>query len=116
MPEEFAHGRRGNHPAPPGWGAPIYGKLSSDLASAMMSINAVKGVEIGAGFDAASLTGIENADQMRAGQSKPYFLSNQAVFLVTALLSIPTLIALAHIPANQIDPMPRTIPAIVTTS
>jgi len=63
---------------PAGWGAPIYGKLSADLASAMMSINAVKGVEIGAGFEAASLTGIENADQMRAGTDKPYFLSNQA--------------------------------------
>jgi chorismate synthase len=63
---------------PPGWGAPIYGKLSSDLASAMMSINAVKGVEIGAGMEAASLTGVENADQMRAGKNAPYFLSNHA--------------------------------------
>ena len=44
----------------------------------MMSINAVKAVEIGAGFEAASLTGIENADQMRAGADRPYFLSNQA--------------------------------------
>jgi chorismate synthase len=63
---------------PAGWGAPIYGKLSADLASAMMSINAVKGVEIGAGFDAASLTGVENADQMRAGPDRPYFLDNHA--------------------------------------
>jgi chorismate synthase len=63
---------------PAGWGAPIYGKLSADLASAMMSINAVKGVEIGAGFEAASLTGVENADQMRAGPEKPYFLDNHA--------------------------------------
>ncbi|GHA30175.1 chorismate synthase [Devosia pacifica] len=63
---------------PVGWGAPIYGKLSADLASAMMSINAVKAVEIGAGFDAAELTGIDNADQMRAGADTPYFLSNQA--------------------------------------
>ena len=63
---------------PVGWGAPIYGKLSSDLASAMMSINAVKGVEIGAGMEAASLTGTENADQMRAGSNAPYFLSNSA--------------------------------------
>jgi chorismate synthase len=60
---------------PAGWGAPIYGKLSADLASAMMSINAVKAVEIGDGFDAASLTGVENADQ---GEGKPYFLSNHA--------------------------------------
>ncbi len=56
---------------PPGWGAPIYGKLSADLASAMMSINAVKAVEIGAGFDSASLTGVDNADQMRAGPRRP---------------------------------------------
>jgi len=63
---------------PVGWGAPIYGKLSADLASAMMSINAVKGVEIGAGMEAASLTGTQNADQMRAGPNSPYFLSNSA--------------------------------------
>src|SRR5690606_29654098 len=63
---------------PAGWGAPVYGKLSADLASAMMSINAVKAVEIGAGFEAASLTGVENADQMRAGPEQPYFLSNKA--------------------------------------
>jgi chorismate synthase len=63
---------------PAGWGAPVYGKLSADLASAMMSINAVKAVEIGAGFEAASLTGTENADEMRAGDTGPYFLSNNA--------------------------------------
>jgi chorismate synthase len=63
---------------PPGWGAPIYGKLSADLASAMMSINAVKAVEIGAGFEAAALTGTENADEMRAGNAGPTFLSNNA--------------------------------------
>jgi chorismate synthase len=63
---------------PPGWGAPIYGKLSADLASAMMSINAVKGVEIGEGMNAASLTGTENADEMRAGNQGPTFKSNHA--------------------------------------
>lgn len=63
---------------PVGWGAPIYGKLDQDLASAMMSINAVKGVEIGAGFDSASLTGEQNADEMRAGHNRPEFLSNNA--------------------------------------
>jgi chorismate synthase len=52
---------------PAGWGAPIYGKLDSDIASAMMSINAVKGVEIGVGMSAAALTGEENADEMRIG-------------------------------------------------
>lgn len=63
---------------PAGWGAPIYGKLSAELASAMMSINAVKAVEIGAGFESAALTGSENADEMRAGETAPYFKSNQA--------------------------------------
>jgi chorismate synthase len=63
---------------PVGLGAPVYGKLDQDLASAMMSINAVKAVEIGAGFEAAELTGVTNADEMRAGQERPYFLSNHA--------------------------------------
>src|SRR6516164_5824357 len=64
---------------PPGLGAPIYGKLDADLAAALMSINAVKGVEIGAGFGAASLTGEDNADEMRMGNDgHPRFLSNQA--------------------------------------
>jgi chorismate synthase len=64
---------------PVGLGAPVYGKLDGDLAAALMSINAVKGVEIGAGFAAAALTGEENADEMRMGNDgKPRFLSNQA--------------------------------------
>ena len=63
---------------PAGLGCPIYRKLDSDLASAMMSINAVKGVEIGAGMGAAALTGVENADEMRAGPNGPEFLSNHA--------------------------------------
>lgn len=64
---------------PAGLGAPIYGKLDADLASAMMSINAVKGVEIGAGFEAAALTGEENADTMRMGNDgAPFFASNHA--------------------------------------
>ncbi len=64
---------------PAGLGAPIYGKLDSDLASALMSINAVKGVEIGDGFAAAALRGEENADEMRPGnQGAPTFLSNHA--------------------------------------
>ncbi len=64
---------------PAGLGAPIYGKLDADLAAALMSINAVKAVEIGAGFDAAELTGEENADEIRMGnEGKPLFLSNHA--------------------------------------
>ncbi len=64
---------------PPGLGAPVYGKLDGDLAGAIMGINAVKGVEIGAGFAAARLRGEENADEMRAGNDgRPVFLSNNA--------------------------------------
>ena len=64
---------------PAGLGAPIYGKLDSELASALMSINAVKGVEIGDGFGAALLSGEDNADEMRKGaKGKPKFLSNHA--------------------------------------
>lgn len=61
---------------PAGWGAPVYGKLDSDMAAAMMTINAVKGVEIGSGFASAALRGEEAADEMRAGQDGPEFLSN----------------------------------------
>jgi chorismate synthase len=61
-----------------GWGAPVYGKLDADLAAALMSINAVKGVEIGDGFGAAERTGEENADEMRAGDNGPVFLANHA--------------------------------------
>jgi len=64
---------------PAGWGAPLYGKLDSELAAALMSINAAKGVEIGAGFEAAELTGEQNADEMRLDLNKqPVFLSNKA--------------------------------------
>jgi chorismate synthase len=64
---------------PPGLGAPIYGKLDGDLAAALMGINAVKGVEIGAGFCAAELSGEDNGDEMRMGNDgKPIFLSNNA--------------------------------------
>ena len=61
---------------PAGWGAPVYGKLDAELAGAMMSINAAKGVEIGAGFGAAALSGEENADEMRMGNDGVRFLSN----------------------------------------
>jgi chorismate synthase len=63
---------------PAGLGAPIYAKLDADLAAALMSINAVKGVEIGAGFGAAELSGEENADEMRMGNQGVSFLSNHA--------------------------------------
>jgi chorismate synthase len=63
---------------PAGLGQPIYGKLDADIAGALMGINAVKGVEIGAGFAAAELSGEENADEMRMQAGKVAFLSNQA--------------------------------------
>ena len=63
---------------PAGLGEPVYDKLDADLAKAMMSINAVKGVEIGRGFEAARLSGEANADEMRAGADGPLFTANNA--------------------------------------
>ena len=63
---------------PAGWGAPVYGKLDSDLAMGLMSINAAKGVEIGAGFNAARWSGVQNADEIRTKDGAPVFLSNHA--------------------------------------
>jgi chorismate synthase len=63
---------------PAGWGTPLYEKLDSEIARAMMTINAVKGVEIGDGFDTAALRGEENADEIRMVEGKPQFLSNHA--------------------------------------
>jgi chorismate synthase len=63
---------------PAGWGAPVYAKLDAELAAAVMSINAVKAVEIGAGYAAARLRGEENADAMRPGETGPAFVGNNA--------------------------------------
>jgi chorismate synthase len=63
---------------PAGLGAPVYGKLDTDLAAAMMSINAVKGVEIGEGMAAAALTGRDNADEIFMGPNGPEYGSNHA--------------------------------------
>jgi chorismate synthase len=63
---------------PPGWGAPIYGKLDGELAGALMSINAVKGVEIGAGFASAAFSGEDNADAMTLEAGDVRFASNHA--------------------------------------
>jgi chorismate synthase len=95
---------------PPGWGAPVYGKLSADLASAMMSINAVKGVEIGAGFGAAALTGTENADEMRAGNAGPYFTSNQAGGILGGISNgDPVVVRFAVKPTSSIITPRRTV-------
>jgi chorismate synthase len=63
---------------PAGWGTPLYEKLDSEIARAMMTINAVKGVEIGDGFATAALRGEENADEIRMVDGKPHFLANHA--------------------------------------
>lgn len=63
---------------PVGLGSPVYDKLDADIAKGLMSINAAKGVEIGAGFGAAELSGEENADEMRIEDGRPIFTSNHA--------------------------------------
>lgn len=63
---------------PVGLGEPVYRKLDTELAAAMMSINAVKGVEIGSGFDTAAMRGEENADEIRMKDGKPHFTTNHA--------------------------------------
>ena len=85
---------------PPGWGAPIYAKLDSELAAAMMSINAAKGVEIGDGFAAARLRGEQNADAMRKG---PEFLSNHAGGILGGISSgQPVVVRVAFKPTSSI--------------
>jgi chorismate synthase len=78
---------------PAGWGAPLYGKLDSELALALMSINAVKGVEIGEGFGSAELSGEENADEMRMGADGPEFRSNHAGGILGGLSTGQTVVA-----------------------
>ena len=88
---------------PAGLGAPIYAKLDSDLAGAMMTINAVKGVEIGAGFGAAELTGEENADEMRTGNDGTRFLSNHAGGIAGGISTgQPVLVRVAFKPTSSI--------------
>lgn len=99
---------------PTGLGAPIYGKLDGDLAAALMSINAVKGVEIGAGFGAATLSGEENADEMRAGPEAGLdgaeFLSNNAGGILGGISTGQAIIArFAVKPTSSILTPRRTI-------
>ncbi len=72
---------------PAGLGNPIYEKLDSDLAKAIMSINAVKGVEIGSGFNSVNISGDENVDEMRIEKGKPIFLSNNAGGIIGGISS-----------------------------
>ena len=96
---------------PAGLGAPVYGKLDSELASALMSINAVKGVEIGDGFAAAALAGEDNADEMRMGNDgKPVFLSNHAGGILGGISSGQPIVArFAVKPTSSILRPRRTI-------
>ncbi|MBL8589391.1 MAG: chorismate synthase [Methylobacteriaceae bacterium] len=97
--------------AAPGWGAPVYGKLDAELAAAMMSINAVKAVEIGDGFAAAQLTGEENADEMRMGNDgRPLFLSNHAGGVLGGISTgQPIVVRFAVKPTSSILTPRRTI-------
>ena len=78
---------------PAGWGAPVYGKLDSDIAAGLMSINAAKGVEIGAGFASAAFTGVENADEMRMDDGAPKFLSNNSGGVLGGISNGDTIVA-----------------------
>jgi chorismate synthase len=93
-----------------GLGAPIYAKLDADLAAAMMSINAVKGVEIGAGFGAAELSGEENADEIRMSNQGPKFLSNHAGGILGGISTgQPVVVRFAVKPTSSILNPRRTI-------
>jgi chorismate synthase len=96
---------------PAGLGAPIYGKLDQDIAAALMSINAVKGVEIGDGFAAAAFSGEENADEMRIGaDGKPIFLSNHAGGILGGISSGQPIVArFAVKPTSSILSPRRTV-------
>src|SRR6185369_4905939 len=95
---------------PPGLGAPIYGKLDADLAAAMMSINAVKGVEIGDGFAAAVLSGEENADEMRMQGDAVRFLSNHAGGILGGISTgQPVVVRFAVKPTSSILAPRRTV-------
>ena len=96
---------------PAGWGAPLYAKLDAELAAAMMSINAVKGVEIGAGFGAAELTGEANADEMRMGEDgRPVFLSNHAGGILGGISTgQPLTLKVAFKPTSSILTLRQTV-------
>ena len=95
---------------PAGLGAPVYGKLDSDLAAALMSINAVKGVEIGDGFAAATLSGEDNADEMFMANGKLHFYSNHAGGILGGISSGQPIVArFAVKPTSSILTPRRTV-------
>ena len=102
---------------PVGWGAPLYGKLDADLAAAMMGINAVKAIEIGAGFDVVERDGLENADEMLEGSggekkysSEPQFVTNNAGGIIGGISTGQDIsFSLAVKPTSSIRKSLRTI-------
>jgi chorismate synthase len=96
---------------PAGWGAPLYAKLDAELAAACMSVNAVKGVEIGDGFGAARLRGEDNADAMRARpDGAPHFLSNHAGGVLGGISTgQPVLVRAAFKPTSSILTPQQTV-------
>ena len=97
---------------PPGLGAPVYGKLDADIAGALMSINAVKGVEIGEGFASAALTGEENADEMAMHDGRVVFGSNHAGGILGGIsTSQPVVARFAVKPTSSILTPRRTVDA-----
>lgn len=95
---------------PAGLGAPVYAKLDTDLAAAMMSINAVKGVEVGDGFAAASLRGEQNADEMRMDDKGVTFLSNHAGGILGGISSgQPVVVRFAVKPTSSILTPVKTV-------
>jgi chorismate synthase len=95
---------------PAGWGAPVYGKLDGELAGALMSINAVKGVEIGAGFAAAAMSGEEDDDEMVMGNDGVAFLSNNAGGILGGISTgQPVTARVAFKPTSSIPKLQRSI-------
>lgn len=96
---------------PPGWGAPVYAKLDAELAGAMMSINAAKGVEIGDGFAAARADGLSNADEMAPGEGgQPTFLANHAGGILGGIATgQPIRVRVAFKPTSSISSPLRSI-------
>ncbi len=95
---------------PAGLGAPVYGKLDADIAGALMGIPAVKGVEIGAGFEAARLPGEQNADEMRMEGGDPVFLSNNAGGILGGISSGQDIVAAFAVkPTSSIVKPKRTV-------
>ena len=95
---------------PAGLGAPVYGKIDADLAAAMVSINAVKGVEIGAGFAAAAMSGDESGDEIRMEGETPRFLGNNAGGVLGGITTgQPVVVRFVVKPTSSIRTPRRTI-------